>query len=358
VPEMQEQFPADRHGWRKCRKCRPLRAPRQPLPALLYLLHPCSRALTQHLHIHVLQSSFRRIAAIVTFPPACSRPRRMINNVLVFDIETVPDTETGRRLYALDGLSDKDVARAMAMKRREETGESEFLRHPYHRIVAISVLLRRDVQGRTSAAGGGKPGAAGEPSLSVWSLGDPDADEAEIIRRFYDGIDKYTPTLVSWNGGGFDLPVLNYRALKHGVSAPRYWETGGSDQSFRWNNYINRFHERHTDLMDVLAGYQPRAVAPLSEVAQLLGFPGKFGLSGADVWDQYLAGRLEDIRNYCETDVLNTYLIYLRFELIRGNLDASGYDKEIALVRAMLGTGNKPHFKAFLAAWESQAAKA
>jgi len=259
----------------------------------------------------------------------------MIHNVLVFDIECIPDTETGRRLYDLRDLSDEDVARVMAAKRREETGDSEFLRHALQRVVAISVLLRR-----------------GE-TVSVWSLGDLDADEPDIIRRFYDGIDKYTPTLVSWNGSGFDLPVLHYRALKHGISAPRYWESGANDQSFRWNNYLSRFHERHTDLMDVLAGYQPRANMPLSMLAQVLGFPGKLGMSGADVWGEYLAGHLDDIRNYCETDVLNTYLIYLRYALMRGTLDAGGYDKEIALLRETLKAASKPHFTDFLAAWDA-----
>jgi len=254
-------------------------------------------------------------------------------NVLVFDIETVPDVETGRRLYGLDGLSDMDVARVMFQKRREQTGDSDFLRHHLHRVVAISVVLRR------------------ADSVSVWSLGEPNADEAEIIRRFYDGIEKYTPTLVSWNGSGFDLPVLHYRALRHGLSAPRYWETGADDQSFRWNNYLSRFHERHTDLMDVLSAYQPRATAPLDEIAQLLGLPGKMGHSGAKVWEQFQQGNLEGIRNYCETDVLNTYLVYLRYELMRGNLDDAGYRREAKLVRDTLAAANRPHLNAFLAAW-------
>src|SRR3989338_3665701 len=242
-------------------------------------------------------------------------------NVLTFDIETVPDVETGRKLHGLDGLSDKDVARVMFQKRREQTGDSDFLRHHLHRVIAISVVLRCDIQGSMGAAGGRKPGAAGEPSLSVWSLGETASDEAELIRRFYDGIEKYTPTLVSWNGSGFDLPVLHYRALRHGVDASRYWETGANDQSFSWNNYISRYHERHTDLMDVLSAYQPRATAPLDEIAPLLGLPGKMGHSGAEVWEQFQQGNLEGIRNYCETDVLNTYLVYLRYELMRGNLD-------------------------------------
>jgi predicted PolB exonuclease-like 3'-5' exonuclease len=137
-------------------------------------------------------------------------------NVLVFDIETIPDVETGRKLYDLEGLDDGDVARVMFNKRREQTGNSEFLRHHLQRVCAISVVLRQG------------------DGFKVWSLGDPDADEADLVRRFYEGIEKYSPTLVSWNGGGFDLPVLHYRALKHGIAATRYWETGDDDIRTSW----------------------------------------------------------------------------------------------------------------------------
>ncbi|MFV1998355.1 MAG: 3'-5' exonuclease [Acidiferrobacterales bacterium] len=254
-------------------------------------------------------------------------------NVLVFDIETIPDVESGRLIYDLGDLGDEDVARVMFNKRREQTGESEFLRHHLHRICAISVLLRQG------------------SSVKVWSIGELESDETEIIKRFYDGIDKYTPTLVSWNGGGFDLPVLHYRSLKHGVAAPRYWETGNDDQSFKWNNYLSRFHSRHTDLMDVLSGYQPRANAPLDQIAVMLGYPGKMGMSGARVWDEYQAGNLEAIRNYCETDVLNTYLVYLRFELIRGNLTKEAWTNEQTTLRETLKIENKSHLNEFLQAW-------
>lgn len=254
-------------------------------------------------------------------------------NVLAFDIETVPDVATGRRVHQLDDLSDEDVARVMFQKRREQTGDSEFLRHHLHRIVAVSVVLRH-----------------GE-TFSVWSLGEAHTTEAELVRRFFDGIDKYTPTLVSWNGGGFDLPVLHYRALLHGIPAPRYWETGEDDRDFKWNNYLSRFHARHTDLMDVLSGYQPRAVAPLNEIAVMLGFPGKLGRSGADVWGQYQGGEIEAIRDYCEFDALNTYLIYLRWELIRGNLDESMWRQETKRVRDALAGIDKTHWREFLKAW-------
>lgn len=251
---------------------------------------------------------------------------------LTFDIETVPDVELGRRLYDLEGVEDSQVAQIMLTRRRQETG-TEFLSLEQHRIIAISVGLRT------------------RESFRIWSLGEPAASEQELIERFFDGIERFTPDLVSWNGSGFDLPVLHYRALRYGIAAPRYWETGDEDPAFRFNNYLNRFHWRHLDLMDVLSGYQNRGRAGLDAVATLLSLPGKLGMHGSEVWDRYRAGGLEDIRNYCETDVLNTYLVYLRFELIRGRLSAQQHAEEIARVRAYVAEQRKPHFAAFLAAW-------
>lgn len=256
-------------------------------------------------------------------------------HVLVFDIETVPDTDLGRRLFGLHDLSDAQVAQIMFTHRRQETG-SEFLSHEQHRIIAISVVMRtRD-------------------SLKVWSLGEESASEKGLIERFYDGLDKFTPDLVSWNGAGFDLPVLHYRSLLHGVPAARYWETGNEDSSFRYNNYLSRFHWRHMDLMDILSGFQGRGRASLDDVATLLSFPGKIGMRGADVWDAYQRGELARIRDYCETDVLNTYLIYLRFELIRGHLNAVEHAAEEARVRAMLRTSSAVHLREFESAWPAR----
>jgi predicted PolB exonuclease-like 3'-5' exonuclease len=257
--------------------------------------------------------------------------------VFAFDIETIPDVELGRRIYGLGDLSDRQVGYVMQAKRREEAG-TEFLSYEQHRIVAISVALRT------------------REGFKVWSLGEPHAPEAEIIQRFFDGIEKYTPDLISWNGSGFDLPVLHYRALRHGVPAPRYWETGEEDQAFRFNNYINRYHARHCDLMDVLSSYQVRARVGLQAAATLLGLPGKLGMSGDKVWDAYCDGHLELIRNYCETDVLNTFLIYLRFELIRGRLMRDEYNAEVERVREALTTQDRPHFREFLDAWPSVSA--
>jgi predicted PolB exonuclease-like 3'-5' exonuclease len=252
-----------------------------------------------------------------------------------FDIETIPDVEFGRRMWNLEGLSDEDVGTAMFFKRQQATG-NEFLPLHQQKVVAISVALR-----------------SGD-SFRVWTLGDKEADEAEIIGRFYDGIERYAPTLVSWNGSGFDLPVLHYRALKHGIQAPRYWETGDNEREYRYNNYLGRFHWRHVDLMDVLAGFQMRGRASLDQIAVMLGFPGKLGMSGDKVWPCWLEGGIDEIRNYCETDVLNTHLVYLRFEFMRGNLDEKGLQRELELVRSTITKMDQPHLNEFAAAWPKE----
>jgi len=104
-------------------------------------------------------------------------------------------------------------------------------------------------------------------------------------------------------------------------------------------------------LMDVLSGYQPRAAARLDEIARLIGLPGKMGMDGSEVWSNYLDGRLAAIRDYCEIDVVNTYLIYLRYELMRGNLDRPDYQRELALMRETLAAADRPHFREYLAEW-------
>ena len=253
--------------------------------------------------------------------------------VLAFDIETIPDTAGLRRLYGLpDSMSDAEVA-DLAFHRRRQSSGSDFLPLHLHRVAAIACALRE------------------RNNFTVWSLGDPHESEGVLLQRFFDGVEKYTPQLVSWNGGGFDLPVLHYRSLIHGVKAARYWDLGDDDREFKYNNYISRYHMRHLDLMDLLALYQPRASAPLDEMAQLLGFPGKLGMDGSMVWEAFKRGEIEAIRNYCETDAANTYLIFLRFQRMRGVLDDQEYERELDVVQNTLSRSSAPQWTEFLAAW-------
>ncbi len=255
--------------------------------------------------------------------------------VLVFDIETIPDCEGLIRLHDLDPATPHaEVAEKAFAERREKTG-SDFLPHYLHRVVCISCALRsRD-------------------GFRVWTLGALEDPESSIIQRFYDGVDKYTPQLVSWNGKGFDAQVLHYRSLVHGVTAARYWDMGEDDKDFKWNNYLSRYHPRHLDLMDVLALYNNRANAPLDALAKLIGFPGKLGKDGSAVWQSYQNGDLAGIRAYCETDVLNTYLLYTRFQLVRGQRTEAQYQDELDLIRATIAGMEGRHWKEFLEAWKS-----
>jgi len=254
--------------------------------------------------------------------------------ILVFDIETIPDVEGLRKLWDLDAsVSESGVVDLVSQRRRQSTG-NDFLPAHVQRVVAISCALRSD------------------DGIRVWSLGAAGDGEAEIVKRFFDGIEKYKPQLVSWNGSSFDLPVLHYRALIHGVPGCCYWDQGENDREFKFNNYLSRFHTRHTDLMDVLAGYQNRAWAPLDEIAQLCGLPGKLGMEGSQVYAAWQRGEIGAIRDYCETDVANTYLLYLRYQLIRGALDAAAHAREVQLVRDWLRAQDAKHWKDFDAAWK------
>jgi hypothetical protein len=254
--------------------------------------------------------------------------------ILTFDIETIPDVSGLRRLLDLGPeVSDAAVAEAAFEARRQKTGGSDFLPHHQHRVLCISCALHT------------------ADSFRVFSL--CGEDEARNIQRFYDGIERYTPTIVSWNGSGFDLPVLNYRALVHGLRATRFWEQGDDDRDFKWNNYVSRYHSRHTDLMDVLAMYG-RGGVPLDEIAQLLGFPGKLGMDGSKVWEAYCAGGLEDIRRYCETDVVNTHLVYLAFQHLRGQLSPAAWREQQALIRETLAGTDEPHWREFLPRWQTR----
>jgi predicted PolB exonuclease-like 3'-5' exonuclease len=251
--------------------------------------------------------------------------------ILAFDIETIPDCAGIRRLYELPAdLPDHDVAEIAFQKRRVQTG-NDFLPPHLHRIVVIGCVLREG------------------SNVQVFSIGEPERDEAATIQKFFDGIEKYTPQLVSWNGTAFDLPVLNYRTLLCGGCATKFWDQGNDDQDFRYNNYVNRYHARHADLMDVLAMYQPRNSAPLDQIAQLAGLPGKLGIGGPAVWAAYSKGDIKKIRDYCEGDCANTYLLYLRFQRQRGLITQAQYESECQLFRSALEATGKPYWQEFLA---------
>jgi len=264
--------------------------------------------------------------------------------VLVFDIESIPDTVGLRALRGGDPAQDDRAVYAEEMARRKEQGRSDFMPLHLHRVLVISCVYRSGDRLQVRSLVDREPGGV--------------SDEARIIQKFFDIVERRVPQLVSWNGGGFDLPVLHYRGLRHGVVASKYWDMGDDDRDFKFNHYIGRYHLRHLDLMDLLSMYQPRASAPLDALARLCGFPGKLGMDGSQVYSAYLEGRTDEIRRYCETDAMNTYLLWCRFEKMRGHLDEAGYRREIAVARDAVAALGEPHWMEYLSAWPAEAARA
>jgi predicted PolB exonuclease-like 3'-5' exonuclease len=261
-------------------------------------------------------------------------------NVLTFKLKTIPDIDGCRKLYDLHGLSDDDVAKAVFHKRRQEAN-TELLRHHLHKVISVSAVLRTEDQ------------------FKVWSLGTVESNEQDLLQRFYSGLARYTPKLVSWGGVGFDLPISHYRSLLYPVNADQYWAAGEGDNSFQNDNLFCRYNDRHTDLMDLLSGYQASASAPLNEIATLCGFPGNTVdmaniSTNQQIWDSYQAGGIKNIRAAGETEVLNTYLVYLNLQRNRGVIDQTQYETECRLVRDNLTASDQSHLITFEKTWLDQ----
>ena len=148
-----------------------------------------------------------------------------------------------------------------------------------------------------------------------------------MIRAFVDKIAELNPQLVTLNGSSFDLPVLRYRAMTHKVSAP----------GLSARPYFNRYTDDAIDLCDVLSSFAPNAKASLHELSRVLGLAGKpQGMDGGEVEKYYRDGRIKEIAEYCERDVVNTYRVWLRYELFRGKLTKQSYETSEANLQKFL----------------------
>ena len=262
-------------------------------------------------------------------------------SLLVFDIETVPDTDA---VANLTGFAEPGVAARRAELERYHLeiteGRNPFPRQPFHKVVAIS-FLRAEIEG--------DGGTEAYYLQELRSGGSETSDEKELVAGFFQFFERHKPRLVSFNGRTFDLPVLKYRAMKHGIAA-RYLYAAGD----KWNSYTSRYaSDWHCDLLEVLSDFGASARVKLDEVCAVMGFPGKFGVEGSRVAEMIDKGEIGAVRDYCETDVLNTYLVYLRYQLHTGTLTLDGYNRAVAdLVSLIRAEGaERPHLTAFLEAW-------
>jgi 3'-5' exonuclease len=216
-------------------------------------------------------------------------------SVIVLDLETVPDLSGFAAANDLAGKSHVEV--------REEIGD-KFPKHIYHSIICIGALIaHREIDHWVVDA-------IGAPHVG-------DRTEKQLIAALCDKIAELRPQLVTFNGNSFDLPVLRYRAMVHSVSAP----------GLSARPYFHRYTEDAIDLCDALSSFSSQGRAALHEISKVMGLPGKpKGFDGAEVERYFHEGKIKEIADYCETDVVNTYQVWLRYELFRGTLSQSAFE--------------------------------
>jgi predicted PolB exonuclease-like 3'-5' exonuclease len=258
---------------------------------------------------------------------------------LVFDVETVIDVPAASAFLALPDGDNASVRAALRDHQADKTGgRSDFPKPPFHQVIAISVLC-----GRTD-------GPPKDQRIQLQTLTSRSADaegEGDLLRWFFGGFEQLRPQLVSFNGRGFDLPVLKYRAMRNFVSVPLL-----HDKSNKWENYAVRYASNwHCDLLEVLSDYGASPRVTLDEICTVLGMPGKVGIDGSQVEQMYDEGRLSEVAGYCETDVLNTYLLFLRWQHHQGRLTSDGYNAAISALRNYISNeaGTRAHLEPFAA---------
>ncbi len=222
--------------------------------------------------------------------------------ICIFDCETIPDADLVKSQFNIDGDA-REVSKKAFELQEVKTGSS-FLPIAFHQVVAISAVMADDygVFQKVSTIQGN--------------------DEREMIENFLNFIDKHNPKLVSFNGRNFDMPMLMVRAMKYNLSCPAYFDKDNKMlNKSKWDNYRYRFTDKfHVDLMDHISEFGAVRGLKLDTLCTMMGIPGKFDVSGDQVFSLYHDGEIEKIKEYCESDVLNTYWLYLKYELLKGNI--------------------------------------
>ena len=202
---------------------------------------------------------------------------------------------------------------------KEKTG-SEFLPVCFHRVVSISAVM---------ADGFGR-------FLRVSTL--DGENERDKIAKFLTFIEDFNPRLVSFNGRGFDLPMIMARAMCYDLSAAAYFETNDRDSNkSKWENYRSRYDGRfHLDLLDHISDFGAVRGLKLDHICASVGLPGKYDVHGDQVLQLYYSGEQAKIDEYCRSDVLNTYWLFLKYELLRGKITKDDYLNYIAVMGEFL----------------------
>ena len=255
---------------------------------------------------------------------------------LVFDVESVADGDLIAKIrYPGDGL---DAEQAIERYRAEllEKYDSEFI--PYTFQIPISIaIMKVDAELQL---------------IDIVTLDDPQYRPEVITKQFWQGWDHYQrPTLVSFNGRSFDVPLLELAAFRYGVSVPNWFNI--FDKS--WEQRRGRYNQRsHIDLQDMLTNFgASRFNGGLNLVANLLGKPGKMGIAGHMVQDLYIEGQVKQINDYCRCDVLDTYFVFLRFSVLRGEISIDQERDRVDFAKQWLQdrATEQPAYQEYLEKW-------
>ena len=227
--------------------------------------------------------------------------------ICIFDCETIPDASLVRKSFGLEG-TDAEVSEQAFILQEEKSGSS-FLPLPFHQVVAISAVMTDDF-------------GAFQKVSSIEG-----ENEGAMIKSFLNFIDKHNPKLVSFNGRNFDIPMLMIRAMKYNLSCHAFFEVENKMlNKSKWDNYRYRFsHKFHVDLMDHISEFGAARGLNLNTLCTMMGIPGKFDVSGDQVHKLFYDKKITEIKEYCESDVLNTYWLYLKYELLKGNITKEDY---------------------------------
>ena len=256
---------------------------------------------------------------------------------LIFDIETVGDGDLIRKVrYPDEDLTPREAVDRYRRQLLEETGKDVL---PLTFVLPISVAIAKV--------------ASDYRLLELIVLDSPEFRPQEIVRRFWQGWQHYQrPTLVTFNGRGYDVPVLEVSAFRFGLSIPAWFNV----DSRAFEQSRNRYnHDSHLDLQDLLTNFGSfRMHGGLNLLANLIDKPGKAGIDGSQVQDLYNEGHADRINDYCRCDVLDTYFVFLRSRVLLGKLTLQEEQTLTAMTRDLLSeqAENHPAYEHYLQTWD------
>lgn len=261
------------------------------------------------------------------------------NKILVFDIETIPNIMAGRNLLSLDDtVEDSEVAKLLTDYHINisSTG-NDFLRQPFHKIACISYLNADIVNDN---------GIKWYKAHNIRTAGNIDSTELEILMNFNKYCEKETPKLVTFNGKMFDLPVIKYRSMYYKIPMKWYYNLEELAKDKWYQSYDNRYSQDNIDLFDTFSS--GRGSVKMAEVCATFGVPCKIDADGSGVYEMVLSGKLEKVRNYCETDALVTFVLFAIYSSHTGAIEFDGYVKTIKHLFQYIKETNAPHLLEWL----------